>query len=45
MIGFQSGRLQFTDMTSYPALVEQDVQRPLEQRWMGQRALANIMRG
>ncbi len=45
MIGFQSGRLQFTDLTSYPALVEEHVQRPLEQRWMDRRNLAMIMRG
>jgi 6-phosphofructokinase 1 len=45
MIGFQSGRLQFTDLTSYPTLVEQDTQRPLEQRWMERRGLADIMRG
>jgi 6-phosphofructokinase 1 len=43
MIGFQSGRLQFTDLTSYPTLVEQGVQRPVEQRWMAQRPLAEIM--
>ena len=45
MIGFQSGRLQFTDLTSYPTLIEQDVQRPLEQRWLDRRVLAKIMRG
>jgi len=45
MIGFQSGRLQFTDLTSYPTLVEQGVQRPVEQRWMAQRPLAQIMTG
>jgi 6-phosphofructokinase 1 len=43
MIGFQSGRLQFTDLTSYPNLVEQTAQRPVEQRWMAQRPLARIM--
>jgi 6-phosphofructokinase 1 len=43
MIGFQSGRLQFTDLTSYPTLIERDAQRPLEQRWMAQRALERIM--
>jgi 6-phosphofructokinase 1 len=43
MIGFQSGRLQFTDLTSYPTLVQQGVQRPVEQRWMAQRPLAKIM--
>ena len=45
MIGFQSGRLQFTDLTSYPTLVERDAQRPVEQRWMAQRPLAHIMTG
>ncbi len=44
MIGFQSGRQQFTDLTSYPALVEPDVRRPVEQRWMDSRRLAVIMR-
>ena len=43
MIGFQSGRLQFTDLTSYPTMIEPDAQRPLEQRWMAQRPLARIM--
>ncbi|HEU4898056.1 MAG TPA: 6-phosphofructokinase [Actinomycetota bacterium] len=43
MVGFQSGRLQFTDLTSYPTLVERAVQRPVEQRWMAQRPLADIM--
>jgi 6-phosphofructokinase 1 len=43
MIGFQSGRLQFTDLTSYPALVRDDVQRPVEQRWLAQRELTRIM--
>jgi 6-phosphofructokinase 1 len=45
MIGFQSGRLQFTDLTSYPTLIEHDMQRPVEQRWMDRRSLAKIMRG
>jgi len=44
MLGFQSGRLQFTDLTSYPTLIEQDAQRPLEQRWMARRDLSDIMR-
>jgi 6-phosphofructokinase 1 len=43
MIGFQSGRLQFTDLTSYPNLVERDAQRPIEQRWMAWRPIARIM--
>jgi 6-phosphofructokinase 1 len=43
MVGFQSGRLQFTDLTSYPMLVRHDVQRPVEQRWLTQRRLTRIM--
>jgi 6-phosphofructokinase 1 len=43
MIGFQSGRLQFTDLTSYPSLVQPDAQRPVEQRWMARRPLARVM--
>jgi 6-phosphofructokinase 1 len=43
MIGFQSGRLQFTDLTSYPTLIERGAQRPLEQRWMSRRPIAQIM--
>lgn len=43
MIGFQSGRLQFTDLTSYPSLIRHDVQRPVEQRWMDRRPLARVM--
>jgi 6-phosphofructokinase 1 len=43
MIGFQSGRLQFTDLTSYPKLIEPVAQRPVEQRWMARRPLARIM--
>ncbi len=45
MIGFQSGRMQFTDLTSYPTLIDPHAQRPLEQRWMDRRGLAEIMRG
>jgi Phosphofructokinase len=43
MIGFQSGRLLFTDLTSYPTLIEETVQRPKEQRWMESMPLAEIM--
>ena len=43
MIGFQSGRIQFTDLTSYPTLIEANAQRPWEQRWMAQLPLAEIM--
>jgi hypothetical protein len=34
---------EFTDLTSYPAMIQQGVQRPIEQRWMAQRPLARIM--
>jgi len=43
MIGFQSGRLQFTDLTSYPMLIDDQAQRPREQRWMNQLPLVDIM--
>ncbi len=43
MIGLQSGRLQFTDLTSYPTLIEEKAQRPREQRWLSQLPLAEIM--
>ncbi|HEY5248321.1 MAG TPA: 6-phosphofructokinase [Dermatophilaceae bacterium] len=43
MLGFQSGRLQFTDLTSYPGLIDEKAQRPREQRWMTQIPLAQIM--
>ena len=43
MIGYQSGHLQFTDLTSYPQLIEEKAQRPREQRWMTQRSLAEVM--
>ena len=43
MLGFQSGRLQFTDLTSYPKLIEEDAQRPLDQRWLDRRELARVM--
>ena len=43
MVGLQSGRVQFTDLTSYPTMIRHDVQRPVEQRWLAQRPLARIM--
>jgi len=45
MIGLQSGRVQFTDLASYPTLIEPHAQRPLEQRWMNRRPLARVMAG
>jgi 6-phosphofructokinase 1 len=43
MIGLQSGRVRFTDLASYPDLIERDAQRPIEQRWMSRRPMARIM--
>ncbi len=43
MIGFQSGRLAFTDLTPYPSLIEDNAQRPREQRAMTRLPLAAIM--
>ena len=43
MIGYQSGRIQLTDLESYPSLVLKKVQRPVEQRWMAHRELARVM--
>ena len=45
MIGLQSGRVRFTDLASYPDLIEPGAQRPLSQRWMSRRPLARIMTG
>jgi 6-phosphofructokinase 1 len=45
MIGFQSGRVQFTDLTSYPTLIQGDAQRPVEQRWRARRPLTRVMDG
>ena len=45
MIGLQSGGVTFTDLTSYPTLIEPDARRPLEQRWMDRRPLARVMVG
>jgi 6-phosphofructokinase 1 len=45
MVGMRSGRLQFTDLTSYPALVEPGSQRPREQRWLDDRHLVQLMSG
>lgn len=45
MIGLQSGQLRFTDLTRYPELIEDGVQRPVEQQWLGLGDLAAVMRG
>jgi 6-phosphofructokinase 1 len=43
MVGVQRGRVQFTDLSSYPVLIQNGVQRPVEQRWLHQRPLARAM--
>jgi 6-phosphofructokinase 1 len=45
MIGLLSGRVRFTNLTSYPHLIQHDAQRPVEQRWMSRRPVARIMTG
>jgi 6-phosphofructokinase 1 len=45
MIGLRAGRVRFTNLTSYPHLIDHDAQRPVEQRWMSRRPLARIMTG
>ncbi|OBK78491.1 6-phosphofructokinase [Mycobacterium sp. 1274761.0] len=45
MIGYQFGEIRFTDLTHYPALIERNLQRPLDQRWLDNRDLAVVMRG
>lgn len=45
MIGLVSGVVTFTDLDAYPTLIEADAQRPVEQRWLRRRPLAQIMVG
>jgi 6-phosphofructokinase 1 len=45
MIGLRSGAVTFTDLDTYPTLIEADAQRPLEQHWLRYRPLAKIMVG
>ncbi len=42
-IGLQNGRLRFTALDEYPSLIEPDVHRPLEQKWLTLRPLAQTM--
>jgi 6-phosphofructokinase 1 len=43
MIGLQAGRVTFTPLSRFPALVQPGVQRPRNQWWLGLRGLAAIM--
>ncbi len=42
-IGLQKGKVQFTPLLEFPALVEAGVHRPREQGWMALRPLAQVM--
>jgi 6-phosphofructokinase 1 len=44
-IGLQRGRVRFTQLSEFPALIEPGVQRPREQTWMALRPLAAVMAG
>ncbi|MDJ0790869.1 MAG: 6-phosphofructokinase [Acidimicrobiia bacterium] len=43
MIGLDRGRIRFTDLATFPELVEPDVHRPLEQTWMDLLPIAEVM--
>ena len=42
-IGRQAAQIQFTDLTQLPNLIEPDVQRPKDQRWLVLPPVARIM--
>ncbi|MFC2177118.1 6-phosphofructokinase [Actinomycetota bacterium] len=42
-IGLQKGKVRFTLLTDFPALIEAGVRRPREQGWMALRPLAKVM--
>jgi 6-phosphofructokinase 1 len=43
MIGLERGKIRFTDLDSFPLLVEDEAQRPIDQPWMQLRGLARVM--
>ena len=43
MIGLDRGRIRFTDLATFPKLIEPDVHRPLEQTWMDLLPIAEVM--
>jgi 6-phosphofructokinase 1 len=45
MCGMQYGKVDFTDLDSLYDLVDEDLQRPLEQWWMDLRPIASTMAG
>jgi 6-phosphofructokinase 1 len=42
-IGLQKGKVRFTPLSEFPALIEPGVHRPREQGWMALRPLAKVM--
>jgi 6-phosphofructokinase 1 len=42
-IGLQKGKVRFTPLAEFPALIETGVHRPREQGWMALRPLAKVM--
>jgi 6-phosphofructokinase 1 len=42
-VGLQRGKVRFTPLEKFPALVEPGVHRPLDQGWMALRPLAKVM--
>jgi 6-phosphofructokinase 1 len=42
-IGLQQGKVRFTPLSEFPALIESGVHRPREQGWMALRPLAKVM--
>jgi 6-phosphofructokinase 1 len=45
MIGLQRGKVQFTPLIELPSLMEEEAQRPIEQKWMDLRPVAAVMAG
>ena len=45
MIGLESARIGFTDLSRFPDLIESGPQRPIEQSWLSLRPIARVMSG
>ena len=45
MVGLQHGKIRFTPLAEFPALVEAGVHRPLEQGWRALQPVAEVMAG
>jgi 6-phosphofructokinase 1 len=44
-VGLQAGRVTFTDLARFPALMASDARRPASQDWLSLRSLARVMAG